>query len=284
MINNLPQSSLSKSLLSDENFSFLKDKIYDQSGIVLERPKQYLLEARLTPVARRRQLGSLNELCKLVRSTPDSNLLREVVEAITTHETFFFRDQSHYEILRTQIIPELLKKRQQRCKLRFWSAAASCGQEAYSLAMMLAEMGIANWNFEIVGTDLSERILNRARSARYNAGEVARGLPAEYLKKYFHPVDGDYQLRDDIRRAVQFRQFDLRSGLRSLGSFDVVFCRNVMIYFDQGTKRKILEDITSVLVRDGVLFLGSTETTIGITERFKRNQVQGAVYYTGAVA
>jgi chemotaxis protein methyltransferase CheR len=270
-----------KPALSDDNFLFLQQKIYSNSGIVIERPKQYLLEARLTPVVRNLRLKSLDELCKVVRTTSDASVLNAVIEAMTTHETYFFRDEPHFQALKSTVIPELMARRKRRMKLRFWSAAASCGQEAYSLAMLLCELRNPVWTFEILGTDISERILTRARAARYTAHEVSRGLPQDLVAKYMERLGEEFVVREPVRRMVQFQKFDLRSPMRPLGVFDVIFCRNVLIYFDLPTKRGILNEIASVLAPDGALFLGSTETTIGITDRYQRKHQSGAVYYTG---
>ena len=265
--------------IDPESYKFLQDYVHRESGIVLDEDKHYLLETRLMPVVRQHQLASLQDLCSQLRATSDGPVKRHVVEAMTTHETFFFREMAHYDALRTVTLPELIQQRQNNRKLTFWSAAASFGQEAYSLALMLIEMGLADWNIQILGTDLSTRAVDRARAARYMQIEVNRGLPAAYLIKYFTRVGLDWQLKDHVRRMVRFEPLDLRQSLRTLGPFDVVFCRNVLIYFDVETKKKILSEIRGTLFRGGHLLLGGSETTLNLDNTFLRKTVGQTVLY-----
>jgi chemotaxis protein methyltransferase CheR len=262
-----------------DHLSYLQQHVYAGSGIVLDSEKQYLLESRLAPILRERGLSSLAELCDILRSTQTSPLHAQVVEAMTTNETYFFREPAHYDVLRQTILPELMERRSVSRKLSCWSAAASTGQEAYSLAMMLLEMGLGNWNIEILGTDLSPRVLKRAESCRYSQLEVNRGLPVTLLLKYFRRVGLEWELKEEVRRLVRFRAFDLRSGMRSLGPFDVVFCRNVLIYFDLPTKKRILAEMHGSLFRGGYLLLGTTEAGLPAGECFQRHAVGGAVVY-----
>ncbi len=277
-----PQTVQSSEGLSAEHFQFLQAKIYEHSGIVIDRSKQYLVEARLTPVVQRRQLGSLNALSNAIRAATDAMLLREVIESMTTHESYFFRDHAQFEVLRTRLIPDLMTRRAQKRRLTFWSAAASSGQEAYTLAMTLREMHLANWKLEILATDLSDRILTRAKEGLYSAHETSRGTFPPQLRKYFEQSGQEYRICDSIRNMVEFKKFDLRTGMSGLSNFDVIFCRNVLIYFDENTRRKILEELSRSLAPDGILFLGSTESTIGLTERFTRKLHEGAIYYEHA--
>lgn len=265
--------------MTADHLSFLQQYVYAGSGIVLDLQKEYLLEARLAPIVREQNLSSLGALCDVLRTTPGSPLHRQVVEAMTTNETYFFREPAHYDALRQQIIPGLQELRQTSRKLSFWSAASSAGQEAYSLAMMLLEMGLGNWNIEIFGTDLCTRVLRQAETGRYSQLEVNRGLPATHLLKYFRRIGLEWELTEDVRRMVRFRQFDLRSGSRSIGPFDVVLCRNVLIYFDLATKSRILRDIHGSLFRGGYLIVGSTEAGIPIDDRYQRESIGGAVVY-----
>lgn len=269
-----------KQAIHPDNYRFLQDYIYRESGIVIEHDKHYLLEARLMPVAKKQQVPTLNDLCNLLRAirvTPD--LRQSVVEAMTTHETLFFRDLPQYEALRTKILPQLIEQRRISRRMSFWSAAASSGQEAYSLAMMLLEMGLRNWTIEIVATDLSEQILARARQGRYAQIEVNRGLPVSYLVKYFTREGLDWQLKPDVTRMVTFRKMDLRESFRGMGPFDLVFCRNVLIYFDTETKKKILASIRSTIQPGGHLALGGAETSAFVTEMFERVAVGQATLY-----
>lgn len=263
-----------------DNYRFLQDYIHRESGIVIELDKHYLLEARLLPVARQRQLNTVNDLCALLRATKGADgVRRQVVEAMTTHETLFFRDLPQYEALRDHILPKLVEERGSLRKLSVWSAAASSGQESYSLAMMLLEMGLRDWRIRILGTDLSEQVLERARKAKYMQIEVNRGLPASYLVKYFTRQGLEWQLKDVARNMVEFQQLDLRNSLRTMGPFDVVFCRNVLIYFDVPTKKKLLEEIRSTIHNGGYLLLGGAESTFGLSDRFERITIGQASLY-----
>jgi len=237
------------------------------------------LDARLAPLLRERGLASLGELCELLRSTEASPLHRQVVEAMTTNETYFFREPNQYQALREGILPEVIALRRATRKLSFWSAASSAGQEAYSLAMMLLEMGLEDWNIEILGTDLCLRVLEQAQSGQYSQLEVNRGLPVTLLLKYFRRAGLAWQLKDEVRRMAHFRPFDLRSGMRSLGPFDVVFCRNVLIYFDMATKRRILEEIHGSLFRGGCLIVGTTEAGLPSGDRYQRQTIGNTVVY-----
>jgi len=262
-----------------ESYKFLQDYVYRESGIVLDGDKHYLVEARLTPIVRQRQLGSLNDLCALLQGSNDAPLKRQVVEAMTTNETSFFRDPPQYDALKSVVLPELIQQRQDIKKMSFWSAAASSGQEAYSLAMMLLEMGLGDWNIQILGTDLSTQVLERAQAGKYMQIEVNRGLPVAYLVKYFTRAGLDWQLKDEVRRMVRFAPIDLRQSMRTLGPFDVVFCRNVLIYFDIESKRKILCELRETLFRGGYLLLGGSETTLNLDDRFERKIVGQTVFY-----
>lgn len=266
--------------LNPESYRFLQDYVYRESGIVLDGDKRYLLEARLVPIVHHMHLGSLDELCTMLgRSSSNAVLKRQVVEAMTTNETFFFRDPAQYDALRTVVIPELIALRQDSRKMNFWSAASSSGQEAYSLAMMLLEMGLGDWRIKIQGTDLSTQMASRSSAGRYLQIEVNRGLPVAYLLKYFTRAGLDWQLKDEVRRMVDFTTFDLRQSMSARGPFDVVFCRNVLIYFDMEAKRKILEQLHGTLFRGGYLLLGGSETTLNLSSRFERRIVGQTVLY-----
>lgn len=256
-----------------ENYRYLQDFVQQNSGIVLDGSKQYLVESRLNPIARAHGLGSINDLCNLMRATRDAKVQRAVVEAMTTNETYFFRDPAQYEAIRTALLPEL---RQRQRIPSFWSAAASTGQEAYSLAMLLAENGFGEGQARITGTDLNEQVLAKARAGRYQQLEVNRGLPAPLLVKYFTRHGMEWQLADRIRRMVSFETLDLRNRPRQGGPFDLVFCRNVLIYFDTPTRKKIIEHLRSTLSNGGWLVLGSTEVPVGTENLFDRRSI-GAV-------
>jgi len=262
-----------------ENYRFLQRHIYAQAGIVLENDKHYLFEARLGPIARQLGLGSINDLCTRLMAAREPEIERQVVEAMTTNETYFFRDPSQYEAIRTVLLPLVRQQRQDRKKLRCWSAAASSGQEAYSLAMLLREQDWSGWAIDIVGTDLSSRMVERARSGRYQQIEVNRGLPAALLVKHFSRLGMDWQISGTLRQMVRFDTLDLRQNLRTLGPFDLVFCRNVLIYFDIETRLNVLRGLHGTLFRGGWLLLGGAETAFNIDEWFERRSVGDSVVY-----
>jgi chemotaxis protein methyltransferase CheR len=267
------------STIQTDNYEFLKNYIHRESGILLDNDKQYLLEARLLPIVQQSQLASLDALCTALRSNGEPQLRKRIVEAMTTHETLFFRDMAPFEALKNAVIPALIEQRKATRKLSFWSAAASSGQEAYSLAMLLLEMGLGGWNLQILGTDLSEQILDRAREGRYMQIEVNRGLPVNHMVKYFDRQGLDWKIKDQIRRMVRYEHFDLRQSMRTKGPFDVIFCRNVLIYFDTETKKKILGELRSALFPGGHLILGGSESTLNLDNAFLRVPVGRTVFY-----
>jgi len=265
--------------ITPENYSFLQERIYSDSGIVLDETKLYLLQSRLLPIARKEKLETLNELCARLRAPSATVLRRQVVEAMTTNETLFFRDTAVFDTLKDKVLPALVEARRPARTLSIWSAAASSGQEAYSLAILLLEMGLAGWTLRILGTDLNSKILDQARAGRYIQLEVSRGLPAKYLVKYFQRAGLEWQVKDEVRRMVEFQTFDLRQNMRSLGSFDLTLCRNVLIYFDVKTKKQILGEIRDVLNPKGLLLLGSAETTINLDDLFLRRAIGSSIFY-----
>jgi chemotaxis protein methyltransferase CheR len=262
-----------------DNYRFLQEHVYSQVGIVLEENKHYLFESRLAPIVRQLGLGTIDELCALLQAPCAAEVKRQVVEAMTTNETYFFRDPAQYEAIRTVLLPRLIEERRQTRKMRFWSAAASTGQEAYSLAMLLNAQGLDKWNVQILGTDFSTQVLERARSGKFQQIEVNRGLPAAMLVKHFRQVGVDWELSEAVRRMVNFESIDLRDSMRSLGPFDLVFCRNVMIYFDAKTKRNILKEIHGTMFRGAWLLLGGVETAFGVEEWFERQTIGNASVY-----
>lgn len=265
--------------ITPENYAWLQQHIYSVSGIVLDENKHYLLEARLLPIVRQEKLRGLNDLCALLRATANGPVPRAVRDAMTTNETLFFRDAVPFRAMQETLIPELLAAQPIAPRLRFWSAACSSGQEAYSLAMMLLDMGLDSFSFSILATDISESMLERGAAGRFTQLEVSRGLPAQQLVKYFQRVGSDWQLRDDIRRLVRFQPFDMRDSPSPLGQFDFVLCRNVLIYFDTATKKRILEHLHDALVPGGYLLLGAAETTLNLTESFERRILGPAFFY-----
>ncbi len=262
-----------------ENYRFLQEHVHSQVGIVIEGDKHYLFESRLSPIASQLGLSSVNDLCALLRATRETTLSRRIVEAMTTNETYFFRDPGHYEAIRNDLLPRLKQERADTRKMRFWSAASSTGQEAYSLAMMLLDQGLASWNLNILGTDFSSRMVERASAGTYQQIEVNRGLSAPLLIKHFRRAGVNWQLSDQVRNMAHFETIDLRKSLRALGPFDLVFCRNVLIYFDATTKLQILEQIHGTLFRGGWLLLGGAETAFGYEKWFEKRLTGNAVVY-----
>ncbi len=262
------------------DFDLLASILRQRSGLVLSRDKVYLLESRLVPLARRRGLAGLDEFVAKVRLGGDESLLRDMTEAMTTNESFFFRDIKPFEVFRRETLPNLLEARAHRRQIRIWSAACSTGQEPYSLAMMLKEEAakLAGWRVEIVATDLSAEVLEKAKVGLYSQFEVQRGLPIQLMLKYFAQVNDLWQIDAGVRAMVSFREANLLDDLSTLGQFDVVFCRNVLIYFDQDTKRAVLERIGRLMPPDGVLYLGGAETVLGICDNFKPLPGQRGVY------
>jgi chemotaxis protein methyltransferase CheR len=270
---------------SNATFAALAGLLKTRSGLIIGQDKVYLLETRLTAIMRREKLVDLNALADRLGRPGSETLVREVVEAMTTNESFFFRDDKPFQHFRTQALPRLIGARAPGTPLRIWSAASSTGQEAYSLAMILAESKalVGGRQVEIIGTDIAREPLSRAREGQYTQFEVQRGLPVQYLMKYFIKEEPHWRLSPAIRQMAQFREFNLLGDLRPLGRFDVVFCRNVLIYFDQPTKTKVLEAIAGLMPPDGILYLGGAETVLGITARFAPLTGERGVYgLTGA--
>jgi chemotaxis protein methyltransferase CheR len=252
------------------DYEYLRKLLKDHSGLDLSTDKQYLIESRLLPLARK---AGLADICDLVQKMKNGSngLITQVVEAMTTNETFFFRDKIPFDHFREKIMPEMLQARASRKSLRIWCAAGSTGQEPYSLAMCLKEMGAAlgGWRVEIVATDLSNEVLEKSRAGIYSQFEVQRGLPIQMLVKYFKQIGELWQINADIRAMVQHRQLNLLHDFSQLGRFDVIFCRNVLIYFDQDTKTNIFGRLARTIEPDGFLVLGAAETVVGLTESFK---------------
>ena len=270
--------------MNNADFDFVANLVRTRSGLVLERDKVYLIESRLTPLARRRGLAGLDDYVGRVRMGRDEAMIVELVEAMTTNESFFFRDVKPFEIFRHETLPALIRARAGARRLRIWSAACSSGQEPYSLAMILQEEAarLAGWHIEIVGTDLSTEMLDRARNGLYSQFEVQRGLTIHQMVKYFTRVRDQWQISPELSAMVHWRKFNLLDDMAGLGVFDVVFCRNVLIYFDQKTKTSILDRISRQIPTDGALYLGGAETVLGTTQRFRPIPGQRGVYALAA--
>lgn len=267
--------------MKPEDFDLFSVLVKQRSGLVLTKDKAYLLESRLIPIARKWNLKTLDDLATMVRTKRDEPLLRDVTEAMTTNESFFFRDQKPFDQFRQKLLPYLLQARAGKKQMRIWSAAASSGQEAYSLAIICNEEAakLQGWKIDIIGTDLSSEIIERAKSGIYSQFEVQRGLPITMLVKYFQQVSADkWQIKDNIRQMVSFREGNLLQDFGPIGIFDIIYCRNVLIYFDQPTKSKVLEAMSKIMSPDGYLFLGGAETVLGVSDRFKPLEGERGVY------
>jgi chemotaxis protein methyltransferase CheR len=269
-------------MLKPDDFDFIAKTLKERSGLIITPDKAYLLESRLMPLARARNLqGGIEEIITRLRGR-DEALAREVTEAMTTNESFFFRDGKPFDQFRDIVLPLMMNARSTKRSIRIWSAACSSGQEAYSLAMLIKEAGpkLAGWRIEVVGTDISVEMLEKAKAGLYSQFEVQRGLPITMLVKYFKKKDESWQIDSAIRAMVQFREFNLLHDLKMLGQFDIVFCRNVLIYFDQPTKTRVLDQISKLMPDDGILYLGGAETVLGISDKFKPMPDQRGVYCT----
>ncbi len=253
------------------DYDYLRKCLKERSGLVLSADKQYLVESRLLPLARKAELGNLGELVAVLKSRRDPALMTAVVEAMTTNESFFFRDKTPFDHFRQTVMPALLVARRNSRFIRIWCAAASTGQEPYSLAMCLKEMAaeLSGWRIELLATDLSGEVLEKARAGLYTQFEVQRGLPIALLIKHFSQSGDLWQIAPELRAMVKFRQLNLLADFSSLGTFDLIMCRNVLIYFDQETKIDVLNRLARVVAYDGYLMLGAAETVVGLTDRFK---------------
>jgi chemotaxis protein methyltransferase CheR len=252
------------------DYEYLRKVLKDSSGLDLSADKQYLIESRLLPLSRKCGLSGISELVQKMKGG-SASLVAQVVEAMTTNETFFFRDKVPFDHFRDSIMPGILQARAGRKSVRIWCAAGSTGQEPYSLAICLKEMGaaLAGWRIEIIATDLSQEVLEKSKAGIYSQFEVQRGLPIQMLVKYFKQTGEFWQVNADIRAMIQHRQLNLLNDFSQLGVFDVIFCRNVLIYFDQDTKIDIFNRLARQTEADGFLVLGAAETVVGLTDVFK---------------
>jgi chemotaxis protein methyltransferase CheR len=266
---------------SVQSMQYLRELVHRRSAIVVEGDKDYLLESRLGPLARKAGLASIDELVANVRRQENGPMASSVIEAMTTNETSFFRDAHPFEALKLEIIPRLMAERASSRTLRIWCAAASTGQEPYSIAMTLREAfpALASWNVQIVATDLNATVLGRARAGLFKQLEVNRGLPAPLLVKYFDRVGAEWQIKADIRSMVSFQELNLLEKWPLFSAQDVMFIRNVLIYFDLPTKRLLLGRARQALRPDGYLVLGGAETTHNLDDGYAPVRIGSGVYY-----
>ena len=244
------------------DFSYLRSLVFEQSQNVLDPSRDYLFETRLSRLLRNQGMTHISELVQHLQIRRNPVLEKAVAEAMTINETSFFRDGRPFELLRTDLLPKLIEHRRQTRNLRFWSAACSTGQEAYSLSMLMHEHFplLAGWNIRIEGTDISNEVVSRAQSATYHRIEMNRGLPARHIVRFFDHVGEDWTVKKEIAKNCNFRQANLCAAqLPFTERFDVIFLRNVMLYFSQETRKKLMANVHRLLAPDGILFLGSSE-------------------------
>jgi chemotaxis protein methyltransferase CheR len=256
--------------VTPQDYDYLSKLLKERSGLQLAGDKQYLLESRLLPIARQQNCSSIGELVAKLKSFTEEPLRIRVTEAMTINESFFFRDKTPFDRFQDTVLPTMLKARADRKRLRIWCAAASTGQEPYSLAMMFKQKPgeFTGWKIDIVATDISNEVLEKAKAGLYTQFEVQRGLPIQLLLKYFKQDGDQWRIDQSLRDMVQFKKHNLLEDFAPLGMFDVIFCRNVLIYFDGKTKEDVLTRISRSLVRDGHLLLGAAETVVGFTNLF----------------
>ena len=277
---------MNKIIVTPNEFKEFSKYILEISGIALDVGKEYLLETRLNPMLNRLGCTSYLELLHKAKSDFKKELENEIIDAISTNETYFFRDKSPFQLLQHKIIPDLIDKRTTRTTglkptIRLWSAANSTGQEIYSIAMTLLEMGVnpQNYNIRLYGTDISDAAIAQASYGLYNKFEVARGLDPGRLNKYFNPHEDRYKIKDELRAMAQFKKMNLMKPFVGMGKFDIVLCRNVMIYFTTEDRRKIYQNIAKVLEPDGYLLIGSTESLVNDTDLYASNKYLNSVFY-----
>jgi chemotaxis protein methyltransferase CheR len=268
--------------LPADDFSYLSQLMHERAAIVLEPGKEYLALSRLDPVAREMGVGSVAALVDVLRGEEASSQLHDqVIDALTTNETTFFRDFNPFESLRSDVLPEVLERNQRSRTLTIWSAGCSTGQEPYSIAMAIREHfpELLTWQLTILGTDISASVLDRARHGRYGQLEVNRGLPANLLVRHFTRAGMEWEIEEPIRRMVRFQRHNLVDEWPVMPPFDLVFMRNVMIYFDVETKRQVLSRMLGQLAPRGYLLLGASETTFNISDDYDRHLVGRTAWY-----
>jgi chemotaxis protein methyltransferase CheR len=277
---------MAKIKVTPEEFKHFSKYILDISGIALSAGKEYLLETRLNPLINKLECSSYSQLLQKAKTDFKKKVEAEIIDAISTNETYFFRDKSPFELLQHKILPDLIDKRSQKSPslkptIRLWSAASSTGQEIYSIAMILIEEGITpdKYNIKLFGTDISDAAVAQASYGLYNKFEVARGLDPRRLNKYFDKDEDRYKIKDEVRAMAQFKKMNLMKPFVGVGKFDIILCRNVMIYFTSEDRKKIYHNISKVLEPDGYLLIGSTESLANDTDLFSSKRYLNSVFY-----
>ncbi|HCY87296.1 MAG TPA: chemotaxis protein CheR [Desulfobacteraceae bacterium] len=276
---------MTKISVTPDEFRTFAQYILEISGIALDKGKEYLLETRLNPLLGKYGCKSYAELLRRSKTDFKKEIENQIIDAISTNETYFFRDKSPFQLLQHKIFPDLIDRRSKnkfgKPTIRLWSAANSTGQEIYSIAMTLLEMGVTpkNYNIKLFGTDISDAAIAQASYGAYNKFEVARGLDPSRLNKYFDPHGDKYKIKDELRAMAQFKKMNLMKPFVGIGKFDIVLCRNVMIYFTTEDRRKIYSNIAKVMEPDGYLLIGSTESLVNDTDLFASSKYLNSVFY-----
>ena len=268
-------------VVSAADYGFLAGLLRERCALVLEPGKEYLIKSRLTPLVQRHGLGAIGQLLERLREPTNSGLVTEVVEAMVTTETSFFRDIHPFETLKKTVLPKLIELRRTERQLNIWCAASSSGQEPYSIAILLREYfpELVSWRINLSATDISQEMLTRSRTGRYSQVEVNRGLPTPLLLKWFWQEGGSWELDEQIRSMINFTQLNLAQPWPAMPRWDLLFLRNVMIYFDNSVKKEILGRVSHVLCKDGYLLLGGAETTLNLNDSFYRVETLRSGFY-----
>lgn len=267
-------------MIKQDDITFVAAEAFKRSGLVLSADKGYLLESRLAPLARAEGYPSIEALIAAARRDRSERLLWGITEALATHETFFFRDNTPFDLFKQDILPNLARARGLNGSIRIWCAACSSGQEPYSLAMLLDEerARLGNLKVEIVATDMAPRVLEKAKAGIYSQFEVQRGLAIQRLVRHFEQTGDQWRIKPNIRQMVTFQKQNLLERFNAMGTFDVVFCRNVLIYFDAETKKQVLARLAKQTPSDGYLIMGAAETVVGLSKDFEPVEGRRGLY------
>ncbi len=272
--------------ISPSELKLIAQYIYDISGIYLDESKSYLFETRLSSIAMESGCTSYQDLYNKAKRDPKKAIERQIIDAISTNETLFFRDRGPFELLQHKLLPEMIDKRTQspqviKTNIKIWSAAASTGQELYSIAIVIKELlpDLSRYSFQLLGTDISDSAIAQASYGKYNKFEIDRGLEPKQLQRYFTLFGNTWKIKDEIRAMVNFRKFNLMLPFSVLGKFDIIFCRNVAIYFTLSDRKKLFDKIADSLADDGYLIIGSTESLTGVSSRFVPKRHLKSIFY-----
>jgi chemotaxis protein methyltransferase CheR len=270
-----------ETVVTAADFAFVAKLLHEQCGVILEPGKEYLIKSRLAPLVQKHGLASIDDLLQSLRAAGNNRLLAEVVEAMVTTETSFFRDVHPFDTLRETVLPQLIERRHCQRQLNIWCAASSSGQEPYSIAILLREHfpELDSWRVHISATDMSHEMLRRSRAGRYSQVEVNRGLPTRLLPKWFRQDGTFWHIADSIRDSVVFTHINLARPWPTMPMWDLILLRNVMIYLYDDVKKSILNRVAHVLCQDGYLLLGGVETTFGLSDSFSHMEELKSGFY-----